>query len=675
MNKLFEAALAYKKAGLDVIPDHPTLKYPVGFPGWEKKNFTEEELRDCILNKRWGIGLRNQEGLDFDNHGSLGAKEIIESWEKLVNVICPGLVDRLLIETTQHEGYHVAWKCEEIEGNQKLASRLPTKEELQKDPKLRSITFIETRGLGGQFVVSPTLGYKLIQGDWCNLSQITPEERNVLLQCARSLDLIPIATEDFKSSGNNFDGERPGDLFNKNGIDEALEILKQNGWTIVFEQKNTNTIFLRRPGKEKGISATFGHIAPGIFYNFTSNGSPFEPNKAYTPFAVFSLLKHKGNFSLAASELAKRYGLNEKVTSVPIQIPTGPEFLKQEFGDIDWIVDELIPSSGSAIIVAKRESFKTWLALYFASCITRGISLWDKIPTHRSRVLYVTNDDPSRNFQKRVNLFNFDDSLFIYHSNLPSFSIELQNGSFESVKNKISEEKIELVIVDILRNTHNKDSNTDKDAKLVFDKYKELRESNPNLAFIFLIHPSKEQALERKFGRRQAEEAVGSYYWEAAVDTVISLTKTTEEDTDQVVISVTKNKQSEKKIKPFIGIRRQGEGEIQFLYEEKIPDKLKIEEAKEYILQILGEKDYKRSEIIELVVASGICSIRLVESALKELTNEGEVIHTKSKPHIYSLAKNESTNDSANRNGIYELRNAESKVKQTELLPKDANEQ
>lgn len=307
---LFETAIAYRKAGRDVIPDHPTDKYPVGFSKWEQKEFTEEELKECILNKGWGIGIRNQEGLDFDNHGNPTAEEVFADWKALVGKVYPGLSERLLIEKTQHGGFHVAWKCEVIEGSQKLASRLPTKDELQKDPKIRSITFIETRGVGGQFVVSPTLGYTLLQGDWCNLPQITSKERDVLLRSAKSLDLMPAATEDFKASGNNFDGERPGDLFNKEGADEALELLKQAGWTTIFEQKNT--VYLRRPGKDKGgISATFGHVAPGIFYNFTSNGSPFDPNKAYTPFAVFSLLKHNGDFSLAASELAKRYGLSK----------------------------------------------------------------------------------------------------------------------------------------------------------------------------------------------------------------------------------------------------------------------------------------------------------------------------------------------------------------------------
>lgn len=354
-----------------------------------------------------------------------------------------------------------------------------------------------------------------------------------------------------------------------------------------------------------------------------------------------------------------------------ITIPTALDFLKLEFGKTDWLVEDLIPTGGSAIIVAKRESFKTWLALYLSQCVTQGLLLWDKFLTCKNKVLYISNDDPARNFQKRVDTFSFDDSFFVYYQGLPPFSIEQNNGSFETVKRLIEQKKIGLLIVDILRNTHNKDSNTDKDSKLVLDKFKELREGNQNLVLIFLLHPSKEQLLEKRFGRRQSEEAIGSYYWEAAVDTVLSLTKTTEEDVDQVVITVTKNKQSEKKIKSFIGVQRKGEGPVEFIYEEKIPDKLKVAQAKEYILQILSEKSYSRQEIIDLCVSNNICSSRTAEQALKELLEDNLVIHTKTRPNVYSLVVQDQSadEDSANRNGIYDLRNAESKVEptQTEL--------
>lgn len=308
-NKILNAAFAYKAVGHQVVPDHPLKKYPFGFKNWQTKEFTDEELTDCILKKGYGIGIKNQEGLDFDNHGASEARRVIKEWKNLVDITNPGLVDRLLTEKTQHGGFHVAWKCKVIEDSQKLASRLPTAEELQKDPKIKEVVLIETRGLGGQFVVSPTPGYTIIRGDWCNLPQITPEERSVLLQCAKALDQMPKTPENGNASvsGNKNECERPGDIYNQRGHEEALELLKENGWEVVYEKESAK--YLRRPGKYKGVSATYGYIAPGIFYNFTSSGDPFEVGHAYSPFAVLALLRHGGDYSQAAKELAKKYGI------------------------------------------------------------------------------------------------------------------------------------------------------------------------------------------------------------------------------------------------------------------------------------------------------------------------------------------------------------------------------
>jgi hypothetical protein len=45
-------------------------------------------------------------------------------------------------------------------------------------------------------------------------------------------------------------------------------------------------------------------VAPNVFYVFTANSSPFEPNKAYTPFQVLALVKFNGDFKEAAKSVA-----------------------------------------------------------------------------------------------------------------------------------------------------------------------------------------------------------------------------------------------------------------------------------------------------------------------------------------------------------------------------------
>lgn len=312
---LIEMAGKYLEAGFHVIPDHPELKHPAQ-KGWQTYKYTIEELTEKI-NQGWNIGIAGIEGIDIDNIGNPTADEIIKEWVKLIDKSCPGLVSRLVVERSTHGGYHIPFRCDVIEGSLKLAKRLPTEDELKENPTCVSLTLIETRGDGGQFVVSPSAGYKLVKGDWLHLPTVTPQEREAMLNCARSFDKLPTKSYVPSEPSEGEVGERPGDLYNEREIDEAYQLLKDQGWE--EEYRSGQAIYLRRPGKKFGISATFGFVAPGVFYCFTANGAPFEPSKAYSPFAVYTILKHEGDFKKAASALSARYGMNIRVNTKNIE--------------------------------------------------------------------------------------------------------------------------------------------------------------------------------------------------------------------------------------------------------------------------------------------------------------------------------------------------------------------
>ena len=106
-------------------------------------------------------------------------------------------------------------------------------------------------------------------------------------------------------------GNRPGDIFNQRGSWDEVP-LEAKGWKIVSVKNGVS--YLRRPGKEQGISATLNYGGSDVFYNFSSNGCPFEAGTPYSKFGALTYLAYDGDFAAAASHLAKQ-GYGEQFTT------------------------------------------------------------------------------------------------------------------------------------------------------------------------------------------------------------------------------------------------------------------------------------------------------------------------------------------------------------------------
>jgi len=239
------------------------------------------------------------ECIDFDNHFG-NAKDIISDFIEQVRDIY--MQYNLPVESTLNGGFHLVYRCDTIEGNQKLAQKPVWDSHLRKH---KPDVLIETRGEGGYFVAAPTPGYRVVRNSLLDIPTITKKDRETLLNVARSFnewyDLTPVEYEQ---------KDRPGDLFNNDlsAQSQAESSLKQHGWQEIKPQ------IWRRPDKKDGISATFGKAAKGIFYNFSSSAYPFEPQKGYTPFQIISLLDYGGDFKRFASELAEKYNIEKPKT-------------------------------------------------------------------------------------------------------------------------------------------------------------------------------------------------------------------------------------------------------------------------------------------------------------------------------------------------------------------------
>lgn len=301
MLTLLRSALTYTRAGLSVLPCDRRRKRP-RLPLWKpyqaripaphevRRWFAPWSGADAVAVITGPIS-GHLEVLDFD------APALFAPWAAAVQATCPDLLPRLPLVQTQNGGYHVYYRCPAAtSGNRKLAV----------DPAKPNgkLTLIETRGAGGYVLAPPSAGYILLRGDFGTIPVLNPAERDLLLDTARRFSRVRMPEPVPQTSPHPRipnDSSRPGDDYNRRG--DVRHLLQRHGWQCVRHVYEAS--YWRRPGKRWGHSATYNYRASRCFYVFTTNAPPFDPDRAYRPFAVFALLEHGGDYQAAASALRR----------------------------------------------------------------------------------------------------------------------------------------------------------------------------------------------------------------------------------------------------------------------------------------------------------------------------------------------------------------------------------
>jgi hypothetical protein len=271
-----------------------------------------------------GVPSGNLEALDFDLKYDLTGT-LFERYKKEVSKIDATLLNKMVVQKTKSGGYHFLYRCRTIVGNSKLANRKATIEEKQitydttyaksinggmsesdakkeaqkyyENDKVRVL--IETRGIKGQVVVAPSKGYDFIFGDLLSISEITPEQRDILFTIARSFNQV---VEEVKVPKKEVIQKTKGlsvfDDYNQRG--DVVALLENHGWKVV-SQKGSKTHFLR-PGQTTSLTSGNFDSDKNWFSVFTTS-SEFEPETAYLPYAVYAVLECSKNYSEASRKL------------------------------------------------------------------------------------------------------------------------------------------------------------------------------------------------------------------------------------------------------------------------------------------------------------------------------------------------------------------------------------
>lgn len=297
---MIKAAKYYSQHGFSIIATGDTKRALLPWKEYQSRIATDDEI-NIQFNHPKASGLAvicgaisgNLEVIDvdvkYDVSGNL--------WENYKNEIA-SVIDKLYIVQTKSGGYHIYYKCEVIEGNQKLARRHATNEELKDNPNVKEIVLIETRGEGGYVIAPPTPGYEKLSE--FSVPVISLNERDLLLSSARSLDQI---TEEVRPDPKVLQQstsyqKTPWDDYNERC--DPVALLEKNGWA--FVQKKGERSLFRRPGKTDQFSSGDFHHDLNLFKVFSSS-TQFEIGRGYKPFAIYTFLEHNKDFSAAARQL------------------------------------------------------------------------------------------------------------------------------------------------------------------------------------------------------------------------------------------------------------------------------------------------------------------------------------------------------------------------------------
>lgn len=399
-------------AGLSVIPIASKKKTPHSILGKTHSLLTKKATKEEAYN--WieaninsfavagGEVSGNLVTLDFDEKHQAG---LYDSWYNKLSDEARKILDTCQINSTRNKGTHVRYRTSTPKPTAKLARRLEWNEDLNHN---QIVTTAETKCSGGYALIPPTEGYKNIQGSLLKLPLVSDEIHEEFLDVLRIFNEIkdePEPLYEWKPT-NTYSTERPGDRFNAQATWE--EILEPHGW------KKDSKNYWVRPGKDvkDGISATTDHDGIPMFYVFSTSAHPFEANKGYTKFTVYTLLNHKGNFSESAKDVFKKYPQEQDGIEIT-------EFKEINISEVCKILDSTIKKDDANKSI-------TFLSMLLTYTEDSQMNLFFNAPssTGKSHIPLSV-----------VNLFPKSDQIILGHCSPSAFFHE--QGVFDKAKNEI----------------------------------------------------------------------------------------------------------------------------------------------------------------------------------------------------------------------------------------------
>lgn len=243
--------------------------------------------------------------IDFDAHNS---EPIKDTFDDFINV---PFVNQLINEgilscySTAGGGYHVYFRSKE-----KISGKVFAKYRT-------GSTMVELRGHGQYAACYPSQGYQYIKGEeFIKMSYYEDDINNLFdLICSYNQHHtinLPVKNDSDKKWAETWKDTTPDGKYNLEGGEAAKELLKSVGWQFC-KKRVDGSEYWTRPNKDikDGFSATFGH-QKNMFFIFSEDGAaitPFVSKQSYSPFNIYTLIRHGGDWKAAKTALKEEYNM------------------------------------------------------------------------------------------------------------------------------------------------------------------------------------------------------------------------------------------------------------------------------------------------------------------------------------------------------------------------------
>jgi len=318
----------------------------------EWKPYQSEKISfELFKSKYKGIfaiitGFEDLEVIDIDLKVFSTAKEKTDFWTEYIGFLRDNIYDfdeKFAVYKTMNAGFHILYKSKRVQsaGNQKLAKLKGHREAV-----------IETRGFGGYVVAYPD--NKVSKVSYFDIKYISDEDRDILFSCSRVYNYEEEEEQiiEKKVKKEFIEGNETPPWTDFNERNDVFSLIKDEFFIPRGGHKANHTLVKRNGAK----SPHSGYIYKdtGLLFLF-STGTQYPAEKALSPFHIYTIQKHHGDFSAAARDLYNQgYGdrVKSKVESIKTTLKKVP---KEKIENVDFPID-IYPEKMQAFLIECSET-------------------------------------------------------------------------------------------------------------------------------------------------------------------------------------------------------------------------------------------------------------------------------------------------------------------------------